>query len=94
MNTFNGHDRYQGTCDDIYIDLNGQSGPNTDGRDVFVFHIYYDGIAPKGIKQDTNWTQSFKNQCMGQRWNNVGGCTGWVVINGNMDYLHTDNLDW
>ena len=51
-------------------------------------------IAHKGGKQDTVWTENFKNQCLGQRWNSVGGCTAWVVFNGNMDYLHSDKLDW
>ncbi len=94
LNTTNGAARYQGSCGRITVDLNGKSGPNTDGRDVFEFVIYDDGLAPKGVKQDVVWTESFKNQCMGQSWSGVGGCTGWVVINGNMDYLHTDNLDW
>ncbi len=35
MNTTAGHARYQGTCGRITVDLNGASGPNTDGRDVF-----------------------------------------------------------
>lgn len=94
MNTTAGHARYQGSCGRITVDLNGASGPNTDGRDVFEFVIYTDGIAHKGGKQDTVWTENFKNQCLGQRWNSVGGCTAWVVFNGNMDYLHSDKLDW
>ena len=86
---------YYGSCGYIFLDINGASLPNIDGRDVFKLHIYYDGLAPVGRKRDTIWVNSFNDQCMGKKeFTYFGSCTGWVIEKENMDYLHYTNLTY
>ena len=83
-------------CGYIYVDITGPSKPNVIGKDLFAFKIFQDGVRPGGIPADTVWTERFKDQCLGT--NSVGvskaWCTGWVIINDNMDYWHCKDLDW
>ena len=85
---------YFGTCGNITLDINGASGPNVDGKDLFMFKIYQDGIAPLGHKKDGVWLESFNNNCMGRKWGGYGTCAGWIIDKGNMDYLHSDDLTY
>lgn len=94
MNDPNSWMLYQGPCAYIYVDINGKSGPNIDGKDLFKFKLYYDGVAPQGRKIEDVWVESFENQCMGKKYSSMGGCTAWVVEKGNMDYLHYDDLKY
>lgn len=97
LNETNSNDLYQKNCGSIIVDLNGNQGPNVDGRDLFAFKIYQDGIAPKGRKKDTVWVDSFNQICMGRNPTiniYVGTCTAWVLENENMDYLHNSDLTW
>lgn len=64
-------------CGDIKIDINGTNGPNTFGRDVFVFFITKTGIYPRGIFGDVQDCVSTGN---GQ------GCAGKVLLEGAMNY--------
>ena len=48
-----------------------------------------------GRQVDGVWTETFENQCLGKRYHGPGGCTAWVIVNGNMDYLKCpDELGW
>ncbi len=85
---------YFGNCGYITLDINGASGPNVDGKDLFKFKIYQDGITPLGHKKDGVWLELFNNNCMGRRWGGYGTCTGWIIDKGNMDYLHSDDLTY
>ncbi len=85
---------YQGVCGYIRLDINGVSGPNVDGEDYFAFKIYQDGIAPLGRKKDIVWIETFNNGCMGRRFYNLGTCTGWIIEQGNMEYLHNSDLKY
>ena len=80
-------------CANFTIDVNGDKGPNTYGKDLFVFYITKEGVFPAGDgKSATDYV--FPTHCDGKGSNNSNGrgCTAWVVMNGNMDYLHKDGL--
>ena len=72
-------------CGWVYIDVNGTKEPNTYGKDIFPFHVTKYGVIPAGTSDDTSSPFS-------HRWGL--GRTAWVVINGNMDYLHCNDLSW
>ncbi len=80
-------------CFSYTVDLNGNNGPNTLGRDIFYFVIYgNDKILPigTGMSPKTSGWQ-YCNPKTGEGWY----CTAWVVFKENMDYLHCPNeLDW
>lgn len=49
------------------------------------------GVVPHGLHDDTMY--KFNTKCLakpGDSW----GCTAWVIVNENMDYLHCNDLDW
>lgn len=74
----------------IYTDLNGQKGPNVFGRDVFRFFLSQKGILPDGkIAMDKNVQDNYNKSCIEQPQDYTRGlgCTSWVIINQNMDYL-------
>ena len=80
-------------CAYILVDLDGsQKGQNKGGRDQFRFIVGKNsGIVPEGMQNDidTSSDQQLKTNCFGT---NVSlSCTGWVIQNGNMDYLKVDN---
>ena len=67
------------------------------GVDVFNFYFTTKGFVPRGMQNDTNYT--FTKYCsmtdtsvaVDQQGR---GCAAWVIYNGNMDYLHCNDLDW
>ena len=74
------------------VDINGQQGPNTMGKDIFHFAFRSDGtMVPGGIGADPkNMGFSACNPKM-EGWN----CAAWVIYNENMDYLRcADELSW
>ena len=84
-------------CGDIKIDINGEKGPNTYGKDIFVFNIKKDGISPDGLDRNgVNADNKFENYCLRSvsKQNNGYGCAAWVIYKENMDYLHCDDLSW
>ncbi len=82
-------------CGEIGVDLNGVNPPNATGKDVFLFYYTKYGIIPMGSKYQTR-LRTFASDCnLSQKSNLNGyGCTAWVIENGNMDYLHCDDLSW
>ncbi len=77
-------------CGSIPVDIDGPNkGSNANGIDRFTFIISKrNGILPRGGQSDA-WTQgNLINGCFKDRW---AGCTGWVIENGNMDYLKADS---
>ncbi len=89
------HAAYSGSCAEIFVDLNGKSAPNIDGKDLFRFKIYKDGITPAGRINETSWAESFATLCLSPTASYyVGGCTAWAIMNENMEYLHCNNLSW
>lgn len=84
-------------CGSLFVDVNGDSPPNTFDKDIFQFQIVRDGILPAGSSKETVWTEKFENQCLQKRLSSVleAKCTGWVIENRNLDYLHCpDELGW
>lgn len=70
-----------------------QKDPNSQIRSsIFNFEIFQDQIVPHGMRSD-NPAIYFDNYCKtGKRYSL---CTSWVILNGNMDYLHCpDELSW
>lgn len=79
----------------ILVDIDGPNkGKNAFGNDIFVYHITRDGVipadwdSPGGSANCLNSTPDMENF-------ELVYCTGWVVKNGNLDYLKcADKLDW
>ena len=76
----NGQNTYNKYCGDFYITTDIKTDNN-----VFAFIIQPIRIYPYGTDNAT-----FKNYCLNGK--NYSRCTGWVIMNGNMDYLHCDDL--
>ncbi|MBQ8460164.1 type II secretion system protein [bacterium] len=87
-----GNRAYMMNCATIYVDINGFSKPNTDGKDLFAFQVYNNGIVPLGRK-NVHSIIGFET-CNGKRTGAAGSCTAWVLENNNMDYLHCNDLSW
>lgn len=81
-------------CGNIKVDINNFKGEYTFGRDVFVFNIINNHIFPTGIQEDI--MAPFEENCNRKSKSNSNGdsCTGWVIVNENMDYMHCDDLSW
>ena len=75
---------------EIWVDVNGNKNPNIAGKDLFLFVYTKDRIYPYGYKK--NNVPLSNTNC--KRSSSGYDCTSWVLANGNMDYLHCDNLDW
>lgn len=83
--------RATGFCAYIYVDINGKNSPNVYDQDLFIFKLYRNGLVPQGLQEDSNgW--DFERYCLGK--DRFGYCSGWVIFNGNMEYLHCDDLSW
>ena len=68
----------------VFVDIDGIKGANTLGKDLFSFVLNKDGIVPPVTIKDGN--EALKLHCF-----NLGVCSGWVVMIGNMDYLKINN---
>lgn len=79
-------------CGDFYIVTNGgdlysDKASKTIGKYGFSFILRKNRIEPSGASASV-----FENSCLtGKRYSN---CTAWVILNGNMDYLHCKDLEW
>ena len=84
----------QNTCAFFGVDINGINPPNVMGEDLFWFLITKYGIIPRGTQDSTAGT--FESNCSKSSGTSSWdwGCTGWVIYNKNMDYLHCDGLSW
>lgn len=91
-NSYDGHGggTYGWACGDFYVDVNGNKGPNTVGKDIFLFWLVQDGIIPAGMQQETIWCQQFSS---GGKYN-YDNVTAWALFNKNMDYLKCQGLSW
>lgn len=70
----------------IMVDINGDKGPNTMGKDNFSFWITKYGIVPFG--------SPFDNDHPLENCRTLGfSCAAWVVTKGNMDYLRKE-VSW
>ena len=81
-------------CGDFSVKIGVKKSKYTYGKDAFYFYITKYGIYPIGAQEDTRLR--FAETCNLRRTSssNGYGCTAWVIMNGNMDYLHCDDLSW
>ena len=63
-------------CAYMHADINGQKGPNTIGRDIFIFALKENGLYPGGCDEDTHCHSS------AQGW----GCACQVLKENAMNY--------
>lgn len=71
----------QSVCGGLAVDINGNSGPNTLGKDVFTFYISKYGIIPRGTPENTSTFSQFKD-C--KNWGY--GCTYYVLKHKTLNY--------
>ncbi len=71
----------------FFVDINGGKSPNTLGKDVFAFWITKYGVLPYGTAQVEDVYSLSTCRTTGR------GCTAWVVIKGNLDYIRED-VSW
>jgi len=76
---------------DFVVDVNSKKGPNTLGKDIFLFS--FDVTRPERIKPGyiARWWTDSAAYCdvkSGHGWGAGMSCGFWIVRNHNMDYLH------
>lgn len=83
-----GNGIYSRWCGSIYVDVNGNKGPNQAGRDYHKFAITTRGVYPVGLQDyiDRNKYCEFG----GNNPANGDSCTAWALGRGKMDYLRRD----
>ena len=85
-------------CGYIYVDINGNKGPNRDGIDFFAFNIRRNGLVGHGQDGLKSLNIGFEYNCIKpimDKDQGRGSCTAWVLQNKNLDYLHCPNeLSW
>ena len=84
----------QNVCGWVFVDINGQRKPNKIGEDGFYFWISKYGMVPIGTPDETFEVTSFKTSCSDLSSHYGWGCSAWLLINKNMDYLKCNGLDW
>lgn len=67
----------------IYYDINGNSEPNTFGRDLFQFALITEGIVPYGKGEDNYMDNCYKSGFK---------CSPWVISQNNMNYIRCKDL--
>lgn len=75
-------------CGDFYIKTDGK--PYYDANKKFRPNIFVFKLEPYKISPIGTDDRTFKNFCLNGE--NYSRCTGWVILNGNMDYLHCRDL--
>jgi hypothetical protein len=85
---------FESTITDVYsqiiVDVNGAKAPNQFGTDVFLFELLNNRIVPRGLPEFSIGILSFEDFC----YQHGHACAGWVIINGNTDYLKCSGLSW
>ena len=74
----------------LVVDLNGSKGPNQLGKDLFYFSLISKKKTPF-VSGYPKWWTAWPKACNltgSHDWINGGSCANWVIVNGNMDYLH------
>ena len=82
----------------IAYDVNGKKGPNTLGKDLFIFSINDVNNTEVSPYDQTSGRMTLKEAAEAQCKNkNAKGwhCASWIIAQGNMNYLDCTNLaDW
>ena len=75
-------------CGVIFVDLDGPTkGVNTEGDDIFRLAGTKTGVDTYLAIDYSEGGKSIVTECFSWR----GGCSAWVIHNGNMDYLKADS---
>jgi prepilin-type N-terminal cleavage/methylation domain-containing protein len=72
---------YNSLCGTLTVDVNGKTGPNQYGRDVFEFWIARKGVYPMGIFNDGMTCSTLSNT-----YNSSWGCSGNIFKDSGMKY--------
>lgn len=93
-NSMDGTGKYSKSCGYLIVDINGEKQPNRAGVDFFSFVITKYGVIPSG---GYNFKNFYGEICKYNDTSTKNGraCSGWVILQGNMDYLRRDiSNDW
>lgn len=83
------------SCSDFWIYLPDKKRQL--GVTQFNFYLTKNGLLPKGTNKEE---QVFQTQCDIKNKSGISsdtqgrGCTAWALYEGNMEYLHCDDLSW
>ncbi len=87
----------------VFIDTNGNNGPNTLGRDIFRFiynkngKIFFNnyGLSPAYSQEEGEAPNPERWKLCNPQYGEGWACLEWVYFKENMDYLHcADELYW
>ena len=87
--------KIENICGDIYFKMykTTPTADSSNGVERFVFWITDTGLVPRGHRLAEDSTDAFEKNCI--KGNYKYSCTGWVIENGNMDYLKCpEELSW
>ncbi|MBP3924752.1 type II secretion system protein [bacterium] len=74
------------------VDVNGKKPPNAIGKDIFTFEIKENKVEPWGLEMYP--FDDFCNPADAGSAEQGRGCTAWLIVHENMDYLHCIGLSW
>ena len=77
------------SCGVIYVDIDGVDGPNTMGKDFFMFELTTNGIYGWGSKL-TMYAKDKDGELILGCFLIGETCAGWITDIGNMEYLKAD----
>lgn len=78
-------------CASLFVDINGQTGPNQVGRDLFAFYVTKQGIFPQGNSDDVSYSSvAGEPECDPAAALADGGygygCTAKILLEGAVNY--------
>ena len=84
---------YQGRrCSDIEVFIPTKKGLYRRGVNNFMFNLTKNGIELSGTSSSTRFSFAIDCSMKSKSEANGHGCTAWVIMNENMDYLRCDDL--
>lgn len=76
---------------EIWVDINGKKGPNTCGKDLFLFVYTAQQVLPYSYTAPETYTY-LKSTCSTS--SSGYGCSTWVLAKKNLEYLRCNDLTW
>ena len=81
-------------CADFSVKIGPKKSAYRIGQNAFYFYITKNGIYPIGTPEDTHLPFASYCNMNSNKSSNGYACSSWVIVNGNMDYLHCNDLSW
>ena len=84
-------------CVDVTALMPNKKGEYTQGITSFPLRVYRDRVVMSGYQNAPSFEYPFETNCVGDKTKRQAGrgCTAWVIINENMDYLRCpEKLGW